>query len=300
MYEKIARWLKPQNKSIAASQYYEELLGSLYRMSLLVEARDPYTGGHLWRVSQYSKNLAEALNLPTTQVTRITLGAFLHDLGKISTPDHILNKKDRLTPDEYNIIKIHPEVGAKLVSGHPLHALIEDAILLHHEMIDGKGYPKGLKGKEIPIAGRIVGIADAFDAMTSNRPYRTGIKVSDALEIIQKNLGTQFDEEFGSKFIELGKAGNWDHIALHSEPGVPLKSCPVCGPVIVIRRDMQSGEHIYCPVCTNEIELSIANKTIELKPTGKLGSPSQVAPIIDKLLLIEIIEDHVNLLNQTS
>ncbi len=298
MYQKLASWFNPNSKSIAASQYYSELLGSLYRMSLLVEARDPYTGGHLWRVSQYSRKLAEALQLPTQQVTRITLGAFLHDLGKISIPDQILNKKGRLTDDEYAIIKTHPEVGARLVSGHPLHALIEDVILLHHEMISGKGYPKGLKGEGIPLSARIVGIADAFDAMTSSRPYRPGMKVSEALDIIQKNLGTQFDEAFGTRFIELGKEGHWDHIALHSEPGVPLQSCPVCGPVIVIRRDLQAGEHIYCPACTNEIEISFSNKVVQLKPTGKLGTPSQLVPIIDRQLLIETIEDHLKLLDR--
>ena len=109
---------------------------------------------------------------------RIAIGGFLHDLGKIGIPDAILRKRDKLTDDEMAIMKTHPDVGARLLAGHPLADLVRDAVLLHHETLDGSGYPKGIAGPDIPIAARIVGLCDAFDAMTSTRPYRAGMPMA--------------------------------------------------------------------------------------------------------------------------
>ena len=103
--------------------------------------------------------------------------------------------------------------------------------LQHHENWDGSGYPDGLKGEDIPLLGRIVSVADAFDAMTSSRPYRAGMPIARALDIIQDNLGSQFDRAFGQHFIALGRAGQLEAIVGHSEPGLPLQSCPGCGPM---------------------------------------------------------------------
>jgi HD-GYP domain-containing protein (c-di-GMP phosphodiesterase class II) len=110
-------------------------------MSLLVEARDPYTGGHLWRVSQFSRLIALDMGLESSEVARITLGGFLHDLGKIGIPDSILNKRDKLTDEEYAVIKTHPTIGSRLLSGHPLRDLVDVAVTMHHETPDGRGYP---------------------------------------------------------------------------------------------------------------------------------------------------------------
>jgi len=204
--------------------YIDELLKSLYVMASMVEARDPYTGGHLWRVSQYSRILATNHGLPDTDVARIALGGFLHDLGKVGVPDAILNKPDRLSHEEYAVIKTHPEVGNRLLSEHPLAELARAAVLSHHETPDGKGYPQRLIGKDIPIDARIVGICDAFDAMTSNRPYRRGMPVAKALAIIEDNLGTQFDAALGRLFLELGHTGALDHIVEHAN-GDLLRGC---------------------------------------------------------------------------
>ena len=156
----------------------EQMLASLLVMAWVVEARDPYTGGHLWRVSRYAALLCERAGIPMDECARIAIGGFLHDLGKIGIPDAILRKRDKLTDDEMAIMKTHPDVGARLLAGHPLADLVRDAVLLHHETLDGSGYPKGIAGPDIPIAARIVGLCDAFDAMTSTRPYRAGMPMA--------------------------------------------------------------------------------------------------------------------------
>lgn len=207
----IARLLG-KDASVSVSLLHEDLLASLLVMAWMVEARDPYTGGHLWRVSRFSHLLASDAGLSETDVARIRIGGFLHDLGKISVPDHILGKKDRLTDDEYTVIKTHPEVGWRMLAGHPLAKLAEAAVRSHHETPDGRGYPRGLIGASVPVDARVVGICDAFDAMTSTRPYRRGMPIEKALAIIEENFDRQFDREFGACFLALGHAGKLDHI----------------------------------------------------------------------------------------
>ena len=130
-------------------RHIEDLLKSLYVMASLVEARDPYTGGHLWRVSQFSHLTARDCGLGETDAARIALGGFLHDLGKVGVPDAILNKPDRLTAAEYDVIKTHPEIGSRLLSGHPLAEMVRAAVLSHHETPDGNGYPQRLSATAI-------------------------------------------------------------------------------------------------------------------------------------------------------
>jgi len=185
-------------------EHAQALLKSLYVMAMMVEARDAYTGGHLWRVSQFARLVAERMQLPADEVARVELGGFLHDLGKVGIPDAVLNKRDRLSDEEYAVIKTHPQVGADLLAGHPLAALAMDAVWLHHETPDGHGYPQGLSGSAIPRVARIVGVVDALDAMTSSRPYRAGMPLATALQIIEDNLGRQFDSEVGRVVLGLG------------------------------------------------------------------------------------------------
>lgn len=161
-----------------------DLLRTLYAMAFVVEARDPYTGGHLWRVSQYAAKLALAAGFSRRDAATVALGGFLHDLGKVGVPEAILNKPASLSDSEYGVIKTHPEVGVRVLIGHPLAPLIDTAVGGHHERMDGRGYPKGLAGASISAEARIVAIADAFDAMTSSRPYRRGMPVEVALEQI--------------------------------------------------------------------------------------------------------------------
>lgn len=271
--------------------YIDELLKSLYVMASMVEARDPYTGGHLWRVSQYSRILATDSGLPDTDVARIALGGFLHDLGKIGVPDAILNKPDRLSEEEYAVIKTHPEVGNRLLSEHPLAELARAAVLCHHEMPNGKGYPQRLAGKDIPLDARIVGICDAFDAMTSNRPYRRGMPLAKALGIIEENLDTQFDRELGSRFVALGQAGALDTIVGYSEPGIPVQECPLCGPTIVVRRRNRSGDLVYCRHCGGEAVVERDGAAVHVSSTGRKGSEEDLEPDVDIDLIDALIRE---------
>lgn len=269
--------------------HIEELLKSLFVMASLVEARDTYTGGHLWRVARFSQVLAEAIDLPRTDIARIALGGFLHDLGKVGVPDAILNKPDRLTEDEYAVIKTHPEVGARALSGHPLAELVRAAILSHHETPDGKGYPYGLQSADIPLDARIVGVVDAFDAMTSTRPYRRGMPISKALDILQENLGRQFDKTLGEVFIRMGREGKLDHIVGHTDLGIPLQDCPECGPTIVVRRDQQNGAYVYCRKCTYKTTVIRSNGQISIADTELHGTPEELQPEVDIALISELV-----------
>jgi HD-GYP domain-containing protein (c-di-GMP phosphodiesterase class II) len=267
------------------------LLSSLLVMAWAVEARDPYTGGHLWRVSQMARILASAAGVTDLEAEKIAVGGFLHDLGKIAVPDQILTKAGRLTDEEFDVIRTHPDAGWRLVMEHPLASLVEAPIRSHHEMPNGKGYPNGLSSEQIPLAAKIVGICDAFDAMTSTRPYRAGMPIDKALGIIAANLGSQFDTELGKLFVAQGQEGVFDHIVSHSDHGIPLLSCGQCGPVIVIRRDQVAGEHVYCRCCAGEYVLAAdeQHKQIALS-TGKLATVDKLTEVADKRLIDELID----------
>lgn len=278
-------------------KHIEYLLKSLFAMASIVEARDPYTGGHLWRVSQYSRLLAEAGGLAPSESARIALGGFLHDLGKVGVPDAILNKRGTLIDEEYTLIKTHPEIGNRLLNDHPLADLVRSAVLSHHETPNGRGYPNGLSGAAISVDASIVGICDAFDAMTSTRPYRKGLPIEQALEIIEVNLDEQFHEAWGKRFIQLGRAGYLDHIIGHSDIGIPLQECPMCGPTIVINRQHINGDHVYCRACGAEAKLKREGKAISLSPTGKIGTSTNLEPEIDNSLLNALVIESSKLIN---
>lgn len=263
----------------------QHLLASLLTMAWFVEARDPYTGGHLWRVSRYARLLAERSDFSDAEAARIGLGGFLHDLGKVGIPDAILRKPDRLTDEEYAVIKTHPDIGMRMLAGHPLAALVKDAVQLHHERPDGLGYPLRLRGESIPEVARIVGICDAFDAMTSSRPYRRGMHRDKALGILSAGNGTQFDTRFADIFIALGEAGHLDHVMGHSDDGIPLQTCPMCGPTLVVRRDQHAGEKIYCRNCAGEFVLKEAEHALIASPTGQQGRPADLEPEADTGLI---------------
>jgi hypothetical protein len=278
----------------------DSLLHSLYVMASMVEARDPYTGGHLWRVSQFSGLLADALGLPSPDRGRIVLGGFLHDLGKVGVPDAILNKPDRLTEDEYAVIRTHPHVGSRILTNHPFEPLVVSAILSHHEMPSGKGYPHGLMAGQISVDARIVGLCDAFDAMTSTRPYRQGMSIAKALDIIGENLGRQFDADFGRQFIEIGQKGTLDSIVGHSDIGMPLQHCPTCGPTIVIKRDGAPTGRAFCRSCGYEASVRMNLGQIEITPTGTKGAPADLEPDIDTTLIAELVAAYAPLVARAS
>ena len=266
-----------------------DLLQSLFIMASMVEARDPYTGGHLWRVSQFARLLAQDAGLPADTVARISLGGFLHDLGKISVPDAILNKRDHLTGNEYQVVKTHPDVGARLLSNHPLAGLVTPAILCHHERPDGLGYPAQLEGDSIKVDARIVALCDAFDAMTSTRPYRRGMPVEKALDIIDGLLGKQFDATLGERFIALGRKGDLDGVVGHSEPGIPVQDCPICGPTIVVMHKHETGDSVFCRACGGEAIVQRHGDVVEVQHTGRQGTPTELEPELDTMLIENLV-----------
>ncbi len=181
---------------------YEHLLDVVSSLSSTIDAKDTYTKGHSAAVSRYSEALARRINLPSEEVERIKLGALLHDIGKIGIPEHVLRKPTALSPEEWEIMKQHPSIGADKVlePNKSLHDLIP-MVKYHHEHIDGSGYPYGLKGDEIPLSARIVAVADAFHALISDRPYRKGLSFNKACEILKMGAGVQWDKELIREFI---------------------------------------------------------------------------------------------------
>jgi hypothetical protein len=293
MLTNLVKWLTGPAKAGKASMQppHNALLNSLLVMAWFVESRDPYTGGHLWRVSRFAKILSEALQLPVAEVARISLGGFLHDLGKIGIPDAILRKPTALTEEEYALMRTHPEIGWRMLAGHPLAGLVKEAVYSHHERPDGLGYPRNLTHHEIPLAARIVGICDAFDAMTSSRPYRLGMSRGRALDIIQSQSGKQFDSLLCERFIALGRAGLLDPVIGHSDDGIPLQECPMCGPTLVIRREQQSGEHIFCRNCGGDFILQDDQQGLSAQPTGKQGEVRELEPEADIPLIQRVVAE---------
>ncbi|WP_051261828.1 response regulator [Desulfovibrio inopinatus] len=182
---------------------YGYALESMKSLVAALEARDRYTQGHSARVCELSMRLARHVGLDNKALADLEIAANLHDIGKIGVRDAVLLKPDKLSDDEYALIQRHAIIGAEILK--PIRSLkaIIPLIMLHHERWDGKGYPTFLSGEDIPLGARIIAIADAFDAMTSDRPYRKGMPISKALEIIEKEAGRQFCPFLGSKFIEL-------------------------------------------------------------------------------------------------
>ena len=286
----FGRWFGPRTGR-CADETADHLLVSLLNMAWFVEARDPYTGGHLWRVSRYARLLAEAVGLDAAEVARVSLGGFLHDLGKIGVPDAILCKSAPLTDAEWAVMRTHPDIGMRLLAAHPLAFLVRDAIGLHHERPDGCGYPRGLTLEAIPVAARIVGICDAFDAMTSSRPYRRGMPRDEALAILCEQAGHQFESGLAERFVQLGRSKQLDHILGHSDDGMPLQVCPNCGPTLVVRRTAQPTERIYCRNCGGEFRLLQKDNSLHVEPTGRRGSAVDLQPEADLALLQRILAE---------
>jgi hypothetical protein len=268
-----------------------DLLQSLFVLAATVEARDPYTGGHLWRVSQYSRLLGERAGLRPAALGVVAVGGFLHDLGKVAVPDGILRKPGPLTADEREVVRAHPEIGAGLVARHPLGPLVVDAVRHHHERVDGEGYPGRLHGSDIAAEARIVAIADAFDAMTSSRPYRAARPVEHALRVIRDERGRQFDADLAEAFLGIARDGAVDHVVAHSEPGIPLLPCPVCGPVVVVGRRQGPGDTVLCPSCGAALRLLGPARERRAEPTGRTAKAAQRLPRVDHDLLAELAAD---------
>lgn len=192
----------------------ELFFGSLKALTRSIDAKDNYTHGHSERVAFISRWIAEKLDeqdmLEDEQLHRIYLAGLLHDIGKIGIDEALLRKNGKLTDEEFARIKTHPAIGAGILQEIKQMRDIVPGVLCHHERLDGKGYPDGLSGEQIPLIGKIVGLADSFDAMTSKRTYRDAMPVEKALIEIEKNLGKQFDEKIGRAFLDSNVEQLWE------------------------------------------------------------------------------------------
>ena len=194
-------------KNDELTETYAELkqryMDTIETLRLTVDAKDYYTRGHSDRVSYYACKIGEAMNLPSEDIERLKIGGIFHDIGKIGTTDDILLKNARLDDAEFNEIKKHPIKGANILSAMSMFKDVVPLVEFHHERYDGRGYGRGLVGEEIPFLARIISVADAFDAMTSDRVYRTKMELSQAIEQLEKGAGTQFDKTVVAAFLEL-------------------------------------------------------------------------------------------------
>ncbi len=187
--------------------FYKELRELFYKtiraISNALDTKDSYTNGHSLRVTLYSMILAKQLGLDEDYMEDIEIAGLLHDIGKIAMPKSILCKNGKLTDEEFAIMKSHPVRGEKIVINIKKLQMISEWVKSHHERWDGKGYPDALKGENIPLAGRIIALADTYDAMTSTRPYRTALSHETAISEIKRCAGTQFDPRLADIFVSL-------------------------------------------------------------------------------------------------
>jgi putative two-component system response regulator len=176
-------------------------------MAQALDARDPYTAGHSLRVADYSYSIAVGMGLSEAEARTIYIAAQLHDIGKIGIPDAVLQKRSRLTAEEFALIKLHPQIGRRILERVSSFDRYLNVVELHHENTDGTGYPYGLRGLQIPLDARIVRVADAFDAMTSNRSYRSRWTAELAQKEIFAFSGKHFDREVATVFLNLAAEG---------------------------------------------------------------------------------------------
>lgn len=183
---------------------YHEIIDCI---TFALDTRDPYTGGHSQRVSDMTLEVCKLLKLNQNDTEKIHIAAHLHDIGKIGIPDSILLKQGKLDDSEWQIMKNHPEIGANILKKSAYLTELAEIVLFHHERFDGKGYPLGKSGNDIPLGSRIIAICDSIDAMTSNRCYRKSLSFEDCYNQIKINLGKMYDPEIGKLVLE-----NWNKI----------------------------------------------------------------------------------------
>ena len=205
MTDQIERFIGDLQKS--AQENRELFIGTVKGLAAAIDGKDPYTRGHSERVSRFSMAIAQRLGLSDEEIEKIRISALLHDVGKIAIDDHILKKPAALTDEEYEIMKKHPQKGYKIMSQIPAMKEFLPGMYMHHEMVNGKGYPQGLKGDEIPMMGKIVAVADTFDAMTTDRPYQKAMQFDDALARIESFVGTRYDPAVVAALSEACKEG---------------------------------------------------------------------------------------------
>lgn len=192
---------------LAGEEAHKVYAETAIALSKTIEAKDRYTSGHSQRVAVYSVEIGDAIGLPPERVETLRLGALLHDIGKVSTPDHVLLKPGQLTDEEFELMKKHPMAGDRILSAIPGLRDMADIARSHHEKWDGSGYPMGVSGDSIPLEGRIVAIADAYDALVTKRSYKPAMPVAKVLAILEKDAGSHFDPDLVQVFVAMKRNG---------------------------------------------------------------------------------------------
>ena len=203
------------NLAKAAQENRELFIGTVKALAAAIDGKDKYTRGHSERVSRISVAVARHLKLPESEIETLRISALLHDVGKIAIDDAILKKPSALTDDEFEIMKTHPQRGYKIMSQIPAMKDFLPGMYMHHEMVDGGGYPQGLKDAEIPMQAKIISVADTFDAMTTNRPYQKGMELEAALARIKSFVGTRYDGAVVAALIEACRSGAVRAVGTH-------------------------------------------------------------------------------------
>lgn len=256
----------PAAVAIRNAQYLHKLErayhDTLIVISNAIEMRDHYTVGHTWRVTHFALEIARTLGWSEEQLKICEMGGLLHDVGKIGVDDAVLQKTARLTDEEYAKMKVHPERGARMLRDVEFLLPLIPYCLYHHERYDGRGYPFGLQGEAIPLEGRIIAVADTFDAMTSNRPYRKGLPPDVALAEIEKGKGSQFDPVVADALIRAYQEDRISRIIQESRKGAASIVCPFCSTHIPIPEGANVGDRFQCEVCHRHVGLREQNNAL--------------------------------------
>src|SRR5690349_6364932 len=205
MTDQVERFISDLQQS--AEENRQLFIGTVKGLAAAIDGKDPYTRGHSERVSRFSMAIAQRLGLTDEEIEKIRISALLHDVGKIAIDDNILKKPAALTDEEYEIMKTHPQRGYKIMSQIPAMKEYLPGMYMHHEMVNGMGYPQGLKGDEIPLQAKIVSVADTFDAMTIDRPYQKALPLEKALEVISGYIGSRYDAAVVAALSEACREG---------------------------------------------------------------------------------------------
>lgn len=225
MTDRIEHFINDLQKS--AQENRELFIGTVKSLAAAIDGKDPYTRGHSERVSRFSVAIAQRLGLTDDEIEKIRISALLHDVGKIGIDDKILKKPAALTDEEYEVMKKHPQKGYKIMSHIPAMKEFLPGMYMHHEMVNGQGYPQGLKGDEIPLMGKIVAVADTFDAMTTERPYQKAMKFEDALARIESFVDTRYDRKVVEAFTAACNEGQLRPGSVKlKKPGQPVAPLP--------------------------------------------------------------------------
>lgn len=197
--------LEYKTKRLRERQKNDEkiILETMQTIANFVDAKDPYTKGHSLRVAEYSMKIAEKMNMSKDEIRNIGYIGLMHDCGKMGVADYVLTKPGKLTEDEFRIIRMHTIYGGEILKSMTAIKGLRDGAYYHHERYDGKGYPEGLKGEEIPLCARIIGVADSFDAMNADRCYRKHLSMEAIIEELRTNMGKQFDPDIAKHMIQM-------------------------------------------------------------------------------------------------